>query len=436
MKRKLPVAILVVVLALLAAACGDSAEDTTTTEAAATTTTEAATTTTAAATTTTAAPDATSDGVLKIGYLLPQTGGLSAIIDALLKPIEMGAEEITAAGGSVELVPADSGTDPTIASEAADQLLNDGVDAIIGAAGTTQTLAVIDKVTGSHVPMCSGSNTGASLTTYDDGGYYFRTAPSDVLQGPALAEVMLDAGVSNVAIIYRNEEYGAGFDEVLAAALEDSGVTVAAEVPYDPNATSFDAEAQEVAAAGVDGIAIVTFNEGGPLLQAMIEAGIGPADVPIFVTDGFKDSVQAADVDPDNPAALEGIQGTAPSAAPANGEATFGERLEAFAPGTPTIFSAQKYDCLITMVLASEVAGTDDASVWVNDLAGVTKDGTKCTTYAECHELVMAGEDIDYDGASGPIEFNDAGEPSVGVYDVYEYDAEGAPQTLSQVAIS
>ncbi|MGD2052300.1 MAG: ABC transporter substrate-binding protein, partial [Acidimicrobiia bacterium] len=289
MKRKLPVAILVVVLALLAAACGDSAEDTTTTEAAATTTTEAATTTTAAATTTTAAPDATSDGVLKIGYLLPQTGGLSAIIDALLKPIEMGAEEITAAGGSVELVPADSGTDPTIASEAADQLLNDGVDAIIGAAGTTQTLAVIDKVTGSHVPMCSGSNTGASLTTYDDGGYYFRTAPSDVLQGPALAEVMLDAGVSNVAIIYRNEEYGAGFDEVLAAALEDSGVTVAAEVPYDPNATSFDAEAQEVAAAGVDGIAIVTFNEGGPLLQAMIEAGIGPADVPIFVTDGFKD---------------------------------------------------------------------------------------------------------------------------------------------------
>ncbi len=434
MSRRLPVAVLVLVLTLLAAACGDS-EDTTTT-AAETTTTAAETTTTAAETTTTADAGTASDGELKIGYLLPQTGGLAAIIDALLKPIEMGAEEIAAAGGSVTLVPADSGTDPTIASEAADQLLSDGVDAIIGAAGTTQTLAVIDKVTGSEVVMCSGSNTGASLTTYDDGGYYFRTAPSDVLQGPALADVMVADGVSSAAIIYRNEEYGAGFNDVLTEALEASGVTVAAQVPYDPNATSFDAEAQAVVAAGVDGIAIVTFAEGGPLLQAMIEAGIGPADVPIYATDGFKDSVNAEDVDPDNPAVLEGIRGTAPSAAPASGEATFGDRLQAFAPGTPTIFSAQKYDCLMTMVLASEVAGTDDASVWVNELIGVTSGGTKCSTYAECHELVAAGEDIDYDGASGPIEFGEAGEPGVGVYDVYEYDAEGTPQTLEQVVVS
>ena len=122
---------------------------------------------------------------------------------------------MTDAGFDVTLVPADSGTDPAIASTAVDGLLNDGVDAVIGAAGSGVSLSVIDKITGSEVAMCSGSNTAATFTTYDDGGFYFRTAPSDVLQGPALADVITDDGASSVAIVYRNDEYGAGFNDVL-----------------------------------------------------------------------------------------------------------------------------------------------------------------------------------------------------------------------------
>ena len=212
-------------------------------------------------------------------------------------------------------------------------------------------------------------------------------------------------------------------------------MTVAAQVAYDPNATSFDAEVSQVGSAGVDSVAIITFGEGAQLMQAMIEAGAGPADIGIYVADGFKDTVTAADVDPNNAAVLEGIRGTAPSAAPPNGEATFLDRLEAFAPGTPTIFSAHKYDCLVTMALASAVAGTDDSSVWIDEVNGVTQEGTKCSTFAECYELVQAGEDIDYDGASGPLDFTDVDEPSGGVYDVYEYDGEGNAVTESQVEV-
>ncbi len=80
--------------------------------------------------------------------------------------------------------------------------------------------------------------------------------------------------------------------------------------------------------------------------------------------------------------------------------------------------------------LASAIAGTDDATVWVNEVNGVTEGGTKCSTFGECYDLVQAGEDIDYDGASGPLEFTDAGEPSTGVYDVFEYDSEGNPVTI------
>ena len=347
----------------------------------------------------------------------------------------MGVAEVIAAGFDVTRVPGDSGTDPAVASTTVDGLLNDGVDAIIGAAASGVSLSVIDKITGSEVAMCSGSNTAAAFSTYDDGGFYFRTAPSDVLQGPALADVMTDDGASSVAIVYRNDEYGAGFNDVLAEGLDSNGVTVAAQVSYDPLATSFDAEVAQVTGAGVDAVAIITFGEGAQLLQAMIEAGAGPADIQIYVADGFKDTVSAADVDPNNPAVLEGIRGTAPSAAPPNGEATFLERLEAFAPGTPTIFSAHKHDCLVTFALASAVAGTDDTSVWVNEVIGVTSGGTKCSTFGECYALVQSGEDIDYDGASGPLEFTDVGEPSGGVYDVYEYDAEGNTVTDFQVEV-
>jgi branched-chain amino acid transport system substrate-binding protein len=212
-------------------------------------------------------------------------------------------------------------------------------------------------------------------------------------------------------------------------------VTVADQIAYDPTATSFDAEAAQLAGDNVDAVAIIVFGEGAQLLQAMIEAGVGPADVQIYVADGFQGNVTAEDVDPSNPAVLEGIRGTAPSAAPPNGEATFLDRFQAFAPDAPTIFSAHFYDCAVVFALASAIAGTDDVTQWVSEVNGVTEGGTKCTTFAECYTLVQAGEDIDYDGASGPLEFTDAGEPSSGVYDVYEYGSDGSYTTVSQVEV-
>lgn len=433
MKRLMKFGVLIAVLALVTAAC---ATETTDTEPASTVAqTEAPATTLPPAT----EPPATEGPVemapldITIGYLLPQTGGLAVIIDALVKPVEMAVEEINAAGGSVSLIPADSGTDPAVASASVDQLLNEGVPAIIGAAASGVSLSVIDKITGSEVVQCSMSNTAASLSTYDDGGYYFRTAPSDVLQGPALADLIADDGMTNVAVIYRNDEYGSGFNEVLTAGLEDSGLTVVASVAYDPAGTTFDAEVAQVAEAAPDAVAVISFAEGAAVMQAMIEAGVGPADVAIYVTDGFKDSVAPADVDPDNAAVLEGVKGTAPSAAPASGEATFPDRFAAFAPDVPTIFSSQAFDCLMVIVLAAEQGGAADGPTIQANMISVTKDGDKCTSYTECHALIAEGKDIDYDGASGPLEFNDIGEPAVGTYDVYVYDAEGVAQTLEQL---
>lgn len=443
---------LVLALGLIAAACGDD-DDAETTTTAPPATTEAPTTTAPPETTTTTAPPETTttteapttteaafealyEGELTIGYVLPQTGGLASIIDALVKPIEMAQAEMEEAGNTaVTLIPSDSGTDPQVATVAVDQLLNDEVNAILGPAATGVSLSVIDRITGSETPMCSPSNTGAVFTTYDDGGYYFRTAPPDNLQGQVHADLITEDGATSVAVAYRADEYGRGLAEAIRDGLEASGVTVVEFIEFDKDATSFDAEAAQIAAAGVDAVSIITFAEGAAFVQALIEAGAGPTDVGLYVADGFKDNVGAEDVDPANPAVIEGVRGTYPSLAPPSGEPTFPDRFEAFAPGTPTIFSSHSYDCMMSLVLAAEAAGStagpDIAAAW-ND---VTREGEKCSSYTDCHALLQQGADIDYDGASGPLDFVDAGEPGAGSYDLFEYDAEGAANTFDTVDI-
>jgi branched-chain amino acid transport system substrate-binding protein len=361
---------------------------------------------------------------------------LSAIIDALLKPVEMAVDEINAAGGQIELIPGDSGTDVNVASATVDSLINDGVSAIIGPAATGVTLGVIDKITGSGIVECSGSTTGAVFSTYEDNGFYFRTSPPDSLQGPALADVVAGDGATSVGIIYRSDEYGVGFNESLAQALIDNGVDVPAQVAVDENATSYDAEIGEVAAAGVDAIVMIVFAEGASVMQGMIEAGVGPADLAVYVTDGFKDNVTADLVNPDDLSVLEGVRGTAPSVAPPDGEPTFLERLEAYAPGTPTIFSGHFYDCVNVIALASSAAGSTDPAVFVAEMQTVTNDGTECISYEECAAILADGGDINYQGASGVVDLNDVGEVSAGTYDVYTYDAEGTAVTEDTVTFS
>ncbi|MGI9624907.1 MAG: transporter substrate-binding domain-containing protein, partial [Acidimicrobiales bacterium] len=125
---------------------------------------------------------------LTMGYVLPQTGGLSVIVDALVKPIEMAVEEINGAGGQLTLITGDSGTDVNVASTTVDALLNDDVNVILGPASTDVTLGVIDKITGAEIVECSGSTTGAVFSDYPDDGWYFRTSPPDSIQAPALAD--------------------------------------------------------------------------------------------------------------------------------------------------------------------------------------------------------------------------------------------------------
>jgi branched-chain amino acid transport system substrate-binding protein len=387
-------------------------------------------------TTTTAGEAAQGDGVLKVGSLLPSTGTLSFLGPPMIGGVEMAVKEINDAGGvlgkDVELVEQDDGTDPDVASPAADNLLADDVDVIVGAAASGVSLAVLDKITGTPVVQCSPSNTGLQFTTVDDGGFYFRTAPPDNLQAQILADLITGDGHENVAVIAQSTEYGEGFANALADELDAAGATVTPDEPilYDAESGNYQAEATQLADAKPDAIAIISYEEGAQVMQAAIAAGVGPKDTQWYGADGIQGSSFWKAVDPNNPAIVEGVKGTAPSAAPAGGEATFRERFEAFKPGVDTIYSGHAYDCVVVAALAAIAADSDAPEAIQKEMNNVTKEGEKCTLFKDCVALLKDGKDIDYDGAAGPLDFIDAGEPGSGEYDTWTFDAAGKVQTI------
>jgi branched-chain amino acid transport system substrate-binding protein len=429
---------LVAVCAMALAACSSSSKKSTTA------------TTASGGTATTKAPvnRGNVDGVLKFGLLEPQTGDLAAVGPPIFKGAELAIKQINDAGGvlgkPVQSVEGDDGgtSNNDIASATADRMLtSDKVDAIMGTAGSSGVEAVIDKITGADAVECSSSATAAALsTTPDNGGYFFRTAPPDKLQGPALADVITGDGHSKVAVIVRNDPYGTGFATYLVPALKNSGASVVANVAYDPKGTAFDADVKKLVDAHPDAVALISFPDtGGLIIKTMIQQGIGPDKMPIYVADGMQSSTLYQKVDPNNPASTKGIKGTAPSAAPQNGAPGFAAAYKAFAPGADTIFSAHSYDCINLIALAAESAKTDDPSVFKSKINGLSHGSNPCSTFADCKALVDQGKSIHYMGASGPLNFQTkpggGGEPGQGTYDVYTFGADGKYTTAPKQVV-
>jgi ABC-type branched-subunit amino acid transport system substrate-binding protein len=204
------------------------------------------------------------DGTLTIGNLLPQTGDLAFLGPPEFAGVKLAVEEMNAAGGvlgqDVANIDADSGDGtPDIAGAEVDKLFNQDVDAIIGAAASGVSVSVIDKITGAGVVHFSPANTAAGFDTYDDNGLYFRTAPSDALQGAVLGNLAVEDGFSNVAVMARQDFYGEGLAEQVQTTLQEKGANVAEFVLYSADAQNYTAEVNKIAAAKPDALVLIAF---------------------------------------------------------------------------------------------------------------------------------------------------------------------------------
>jgi branched-chain amino acid transport system substrate-binding protein len=231
------------------------------------------------------------DGTLKIGTILPETGSLAFLGPPEFAGVELAVNDINEAGGvlgnPVELSQGDSGdTSTDTASQEVDRLLGENVDALIGAASSSVTLTVIDKITQAGVIQFSPANTSLTLVDYPDNGLYFRDAPPDDLQGSVVAGLVADDGHSSAYILALDDAYGTSLADVIEQVLTESGVEVLGKEIYDPKATSFDSEVGAIVDADPDAIILVTFDEGSRILRTMVERGIGPRDKAVYGVDG------------------------------------------------------------------------------------------------------------------------------------------------------
>jgi branched-chain amino acid transport system substrate-binding protein len=382
------------------------------------------------------APKLIGDGTLKVGYVLPETGQLAFLGPPQIQGMKLAVAQINAGGGVLgKQIPAplasDEAGDQAVAQQSADRVLAGGVQAVVGAAASGMTLAIINKITGAKVVECSASNTAPTFTTYQDNGYYFRTAPSDALQGPVLADTIASDGYSRVAIVARADDYGKGLAEATAKSLREAGATVALNNSYDPNTTNFDALVQRVVNAKPDAVSVIAFEEGKQILKGLIEAGYGPGKVGVYGADGLRSEELPKLVDPKDPTVLAGMKGTAPASAE---NARFTAALKQLDPGLKELqYAPQAFDCMTIIALAAQQARTNDPAVFKNDMVSVTRDGTKCTAFAVCKRLINAGTNIDYEGVSGSLNFIPAGEPGEATIEVFRYDKSGKLQTVKTV---
>ncbi len=423
--KRLHILAVVAMLALVAAGCGQgggqpsgSASPAGTESAAPSEPTETA------SPSETAGGGSEANGTLELGTILPETGSLAFLGPPEFAGVELAVQDINEAGGvlgeDVELTQGDSGdTETDIANQTVDKHLAQGVDAIIGAASSGVSFTVIDKITGAGVVQFSPANTSPDFTDYDDNGLYFRTAPSDVLQGRTLGEIIIEDGHSTVGILALQDPYGEGLADNVEKSVNEGGGDVVEKIIYNPQAKNFDAEVQKIASADPEAIVVIGFDESAKVITELIEQGQGPQDKQLYTVDGNTGNALGEQIK--QKGALEGVKGTIPGAEQTS---EFRDRLKEVDPKLKDFsYGPESYDAVVVIALAAVAAESDAGTDIGAEIPDVTREGTKCEDFQECADLLEEGEDIDYDGVSGPIEMSDAGDPQEATIGVYTFGA-------------
>ena len=370
-----------------------------------------------------AAPEETTgpreDLTLKIGTILPQSGALAFLGPPEEAGVALAVKDINDAdlGITVEAVYRDSGDTTTdTATTSVTDLLSQDVSAIIGAASSGVSFTVIDQITGAGVVQISPANTSPDFTDYDDSGLYFRTAPSDLLQGEVLGNLIAEDGAATLGLLVLNDAYGTGLAAALTETYEGAGGEVVAEALFNEGDTSFDAQISTLTAANPDAIAVITFDQAKVVVPALVGAGY-PGSQLYFVDGNLAD--YSADF---APGLVAGSKGTLPGPAI---EDDFRERLLEVDPDLADFsYASESYDATILVALAALAANSTDGTKIaekLQEVSGGSGEGEKFTTFKDAAAAIIAGDVVDYDGPSGPITFDENGDPTEATIGIFQY---------------
>lgn len=375
---------------------------------------------------------------LRIGLLLDYTGPLGAFGPPTEAGVRLAVEQINRAGGvlgrPVEVLAGDGRTDPEAAVAEARRLVDDGAQVLVGPMGSAAALEVARRVSGPRrVPTVTPSATAPELSQVDDDDYLFRTALSDLAQGPALAHVARRQGAERVAVAFQDDPYGRGLFEAFRSSF---GGELAASAALEPEADSYEEVIRRLAGGGARTLLVAAYPRA---TEIVVREALDRGAFDRFL---FVDANMGVDVVRGLGAErLEGMLGTRPAA--------YGDELPGYgivvaqltestgsAPSAGTPLPA--FDATVCLALATEHAGTTGGEAIRDSLRAVCGPGDGETFHAGSEGVTRAlaalrdGRAVNYEGASSPIDWDRNGDVGRGVVGVYRF-TDGAPLLVDQV---
>jgi branched-chain amino acid transport system substrate-binding protein len=350
---------------------------------------------------------------IKIGIILGFTGPIESLTPTMAAAAELALSEASKSGSFLEgqqLVPVRGDStciDAAAASSVAERLITaDGVAAIVGADCSGVTTAIANNVAVPNgVVMVSPSATSPALSTINDKGYFYRTAPSDARQGQVLADILGSRGITEVAVTYTNNDYGKGLAESFGGAFKAQGGKISISAAHEDGKADYSAEVGALSASGSKHLAVFGYiDQGGKgIIQASIDLD---AFSNFILADGMVgDSILAA-----MGSDLDGSIATLPGGS--SGADAFVTYAKANGIAGDGAFAPESYDAAALLVLAMQAAGSADRSAIQAKMMSVANAPGKEIGPGELGKalkILAAGGDVNYQGATN-VEFTDVGE--------------------------
>ncbi len=355
---------------------------------------------------------------VKVGSAGGITGPIAELVVAIMAGRDLAASHVNEQGGllggdTYRLVPGDAQCDPKAAVDAGAKLVNvEQVVAVIGPSCSGATNGMAQSVTiPAGVVMLSDTATAPGISELEDNDLVFRVAASDAYQGRSLAERAWEQGYRALAVTYANDDYNAGLAKVFETAFKELGGTVTASQMHEPDKASYRSELSTLAGAGGEGLALFAYygSSGITILRNSLENDLFGK---FLGADGMMDSSVIEQIGADT------LRGNILLSQPASD--TEGASYKAFAeaftaaghdPSAP--FVAHGYDVAFLAALAIEKAGAADRSripAALREVANAPGTIIRPGEWEKARKAIAAGEDVNYEGASGAIEFDDNGD--------------------------
>ncbi len=342
---------------------------------------------------------------IKLGVFLGFTGPIESLVANMGPGAELAIKEVSDSGAlldgsKVTAVRADTTcVDAAAATAAAERLItSDGVKAIVGGDCSGVTGAALQNVARPNgVVMISPSATSPGLTTAEDDGLFFRTAPSDARQGEIVSDILSGKGVKKIALTYTNNDYGKGLSDAIAANFKKAGGEVTIVAAHEDGKGDYGAEVGALAAAGGDVLVVAGYlDQGGKgIIQGSIDSG---AFDTFYLPDGMVGDALPTAIGDD----LNGSYGAAPGT-DSPGAAKFVELSKGAGFDGASPFAGESYDAAALIMLAMQAAGSSDSAKLkdkVFEVANAPGEKIFPGELAKALKLIKEGKDIDYVGAS------------------------------------